>query len=222
MNILESLNSSLPNYEIILPFSKKTIIFTPFKVKDIKNLNIILQEDEKKLAFIAMINILKSCVISQKDEISDLCLADAEYLFLQIRSKSVDELLNLIVNEQKVKVNISDIKFRNNIQEETINVSNQISIEIKTPTVKQILNLNSFEKEDFIKAYIKNIIIKNEIYQVNKFVPQELKTVLDNLPISFLTKVDSFIENEPELYAKINLADEESEVSGMLNFFTYQ
>jgi hypothetical protein len=222
MNIIESLNSYLPTYEVVLPFSKKSMSFTPFKVKDIKNLTIVLEEENKKLAFFAMISILKNCVTSNKDEILNLCLADAEYLFLHIRSKSVDEVLNLIVDDEKVKLNINEIQTKNNVNEEVINLSNSISIELKTPTVKDLLNLNLFEKEDFVKACIKKIILKNEIYQINKFVPNELKDVLDNLPISFLTKVDAFIDNQPSLFAKIKLGDDEREVSGMLNFFTYQ
>lgn len=219
MNILENLHSLIPNYETTLPFSKEKVSFTPFRVKDAKALSVILQEDNKKLAFKNMIDLLKT--YASGTNIDDLCLADAEYLFLQIRSKSVDEILNLIYNNEKIQVNIAEIKPRNEVTEEHINLSGMILV-LQTPTVKDLLKVPSFDKEEVAKACIQKIIVGNEIYKVNKFVTEEIKQLIENLPLSVVGKLDSFLKRQPELYLNLSVMEGTKEVSGLLNFFTYR
>lgn len=220
MNIIENINSLLPKYETILPFCGKKVSFTPFRVKDAKALSMILQEDNKKLALQNMIELVKSC--SQEMLIEDLCLADAEYLFLQMRAKSVDEILNLIYNNEKFQVNINEIKPRNKVIEETIILNGAISMTLQTPTIKDLLKLQSLDKEEIGKACIEKIIVGNEIYKVNKYVTDEIKQLLDNLPLSILSKIETFLKKQPELYLNIKANNGETEVSGLLNFFTYR
>lgn len=217
MNLLETLNSCIPSYETRLPFSKSLVSFKPFRVKDAKALSIILQEDNKKLAFKNMIDLLKS--YSTGVDIDTLCLADAEYLFLQIRSKSVDEVLNLLYNNEKIQVNISDISYRNSFDEEQIKIASDITMVLGTPTINQLLKLNSFDTEELAKACIQKIIVKNEIYKVNKFLTDEIKSLLDNLPLNILGKLNAFVQKQPELYISLKFENESKEVSGFLNFF---
>lgn len=218
--MIDSIIDLLPTYSTELPFSKQKVLFTPFKVKDAKNISIILQEDNKKLALIAMVNVLKNCT---KDvAIQDLCMADVEYLFLQIRSKSIEEFITLVFNETKKQVNINELRVRNQINSSEVIVGTNLKIVLETPKIKDLLNLDTLNKEDLIKACVKKLIVKNEIYYTNKFVPDELKNITDNLPISFMVKVDEFLKNQPELYVEIEFNDEKKEVSGILNFFTYR
>lgn len=219
-NIVNFLNSTLPSYETTLPFSKKVVSFTPFKVKDAKNIAIILQENNKKLALKCMIDLLKTCAPTFVAD--DVCLADAEYLFLQIRSKSVDEVLNLVRNNEKIQVNIADIKTRNDILSEKIEIGHSIVLYLQTPTVKDLIKLHSLDKEDLIKACIQKISIKNEIFYTNKFVSEEIKNILDNLPMSVVPKLDNFLKRQPELYINLSFENEEKEVTGLLNFFIFR
>jgi hypothetical protein len=152
----------------------------------------------------------------------DVCLADAEYLFLQIRSKSVDEVLNLVRNNEKIQVNISEIKTRNNILSEKIEIGHSIVLHLQTPTVKDLLKLPSLDKEDLIKACIQKITIKNEVFHTNKFISEEIKNILDNLPLSIVPKLDNFLKRQPELYINLSFENEEKEVTGLLNFFIFR
>jgi hypothetical protein len=218
--MFELINDYLPTYTTELPFSKQKVQFTPFKVKDAKNIAIILQEDNKKLALIAMVSVLKNCT---KDvSIHDLCIADAEYLFLQVRGKSIEEYITLVFNDTKKQFNINDLKTKNIIQSQEIVVGPNLKIVLETPKIKDLLNLETLNKEDVLKSCIKKLIVKNEIYDVNKFVPQELKETIDNLPLSFVMKTEDFMKSQPELYAEIEFNNEIKEVSGILNFFTYR
>jgi hypothetical protein len=219
-NLIEDLEKLFPTYETTLPFCKKTVSFKPFKVKDAKTIAIILQENNKKLALKAMVDLLKS---NSKDvDVYNLCLADAEYLFLQIRSKSVDEVLNLIKDDEKIQLNISDIKTRNNCKKEKITIGNNIVVHLETPLIKNLLKMNSLEKEELFKASISQITVKNEIYDLHKYVPEDIKNLLDNLPLSVMPALDKFMREQPELYATLPFNSGEKEVSGILNFFTYR
>lgn len=220
MNILDSINSTIPSYQTVLPFSKQKVNFTPFRVKDAKSLSLIMQEDDKKLALQNMVSLLKRCC--ENVNILELCIADAEYLFLQVRSKSVDEVLNLIYNNKKIQVPIAEIKCRNSFEEKRIEIGNSIVLHLKTPSISEFLKLTSLDKEELFKCYIDKITVKNEIYKLNKFVPEEIKSILDNLPLSIIPKIDEFVKNQPELYLSLNLENETKEVTGLLNFFTYR
>lgn len=220
MTVLKMIRESFPKYKCVLPICKKEVYFTPFKIKDAKNIAIILQEQNKHLAFSTMIDIIKEN--TENLNVMELTGLDAEYLFLQIRSKSVDENLNLIFNNQKVQLNINDITFSGQIQEKTISVGSDIVLSLKTPKVKQLLKLKSFDKNELMKASIQSVSIKNEVYECNKFLTDELKEILENLPLKVGNKFEEFLNSEPQLCALIDINNEKKKVTGILNFFTYR
>lgn len=219
-DILQSLNKLLPTYETTLPFSKKQVTFVPFRVRDAKTISVILQEDNKKLALKIMVELLKAN--AKGASIEDLYLADAEFLFLQIRSKSVEEVLNLLHNNEKIQVNISDVKHRNNPKEEIIDIGNHIHIHLQTPKVKDLLKLQSLTKEELMKACIKKIVVKKEVFDLDKYVDENIQNILNDLPLSVVPKIDKFLKEQPELYLILALGDDQKEVTGLLNFFIYR
>jgi hypothetical protein len=220
MDLMSSLKSLLPTYETTLPFSKQKVIFRPFKVKDAKSISVILQEENKKLALISLVELLKNN--TENANIMNLCMADAEFLFLQIRSKSVDEQLNLIYNQEKIQVYIPDIKHRNEVSSDTITLTNNVFITLETPSIKDLLKLDTLDKEDFLKACIKKVNVGGEIFHVNKFVPEDIKTILDNLPLNVLPKFEEFMKTQPELFVVLETKDGDKEVNGLLRFFTFR
>ena len=221
MNLLDELNVYFPKYEVVLPVSKLKVLFTPFKVKDAKNLSIILQENNKKLALIALHEIIKNN--TNNIDVNELCIADAEYLFLHIRSKSVDEHISVIFEKNKYELNISDIVCVNSLNKKIVNINNNILIELESPIFSDLLILNSFETNDFYKVCIKKIIVQKEIYDFNKFIPDEIKEIINNLPISVLKEFDNFLSNQPRLTTTIKLLDgSEKEINGVLDFFIFR
>lgn len=217
-DLIKNIQNCLPTYDVILPFSKEEITFTPFKVKDSKNLSIILQEDNKKLALKALVDLLKNCCI--KVNPLELCLADAEYLFLMIRSKSVEENINLVVNNKPIKINIYDIKTKNDYVKSEITVSPKLSLKIETPKLKHLLQLNDLSKKNLLLSSIKEIVVNKEVYEVDKFIPKEISEFLENLPLNVLSQLEKI--EHPELNFSIKVNGEESEVSGFLSFFILQ
>jgi hypothetical protein len=219
-NITNTLKNLLPQYECFLPFANKKVFYTPFRVKDAKNISIILQENNKNLILNSLYDILTS---NTKDvNIDDLCLADAEYLFLNIRSKSIDEQISVKINGVSTKINIPDIKFRNKPIDENIVLDSGAVLRIKSPTLKDLKNCDFNDSQAILKKSIESITIHNEIYHLNKFLNNQAQQIIDNLPLSFLSEMKKISKKEPELYVTIQSEEGESEVSGILNFFTYQ
>jgi hypothetical protein len=217
MDIINLFKESQPKFETTLPFSKKKVLFTAFKVKDAKKISLILNEDNKKLSLIALYECIKdNCDLKT---VKDLCLADAEYLFLQIRSKSVDELINVIVNEEKHQIGICNIESKNSIQSLNIPVGESITISLGTPSFGDLLKQDSFSDEVYSKSCIKNIIISGQVFYLDKFVNDKCKEIIENLPMSTMKKINEFVKNEPKLWFKIQKENSESEVSGFLSFF---
>jgi ribulose-phosphate 3-epimerase len=109
------------------------------------------------------------------------------------------------------------------LNKKIVNINNSILIELESPVFCDLLKLNSFEVNDFYKVCIKKIIVQKEIYDFNKFVPDEIKEIINNLPISVLKEFDEFLSNQPRLTATIKLLDgSEKEVNGLLDFFIFR
>ena len=217
MDILNLFKDSQPKFETTLPFSKKKVLFTAFKVKDAKKISLILNEDNKKLSLLALYECIKdNCDLKN---VQDLCLADAEYLFLQIRSKSVDELINVIVNQEKTQIGISNIENKNAIQSLNIPVGESITITLATPSLSDLLKQDSFSDEIYSKSCIKSIIISGQVFYLDKFVNEKCKEIIDNLPLFTMKQINEFVKNEPRLWFKVQKENSESEVSGFLSFF---
>ena len=217
MDILNLFKDSQPKFETTLPFSKKKVLFTAFKVKDAKKISLILNEDNKKLSLLALYECIKdNCDLKN---VQDLCLADAEYLFLQIRSKSVDELINVIVNQEKTQISISNIENKNAIQSLNIPVGESITITLATPSLSDLLKQDSFSDEVYSKSCIKSIIISGQVFYLDKFVNEKCKEIIDNLPLFTMKQINEFVKNEPRLWFKVQKENSESEVSGFLSFF---
>lgn len=210
----------LPTYNCILPFSKQKVSFTPFKVKDIKNFSIILEEDDKNIILKGMIEIIKSN--STGIDVLDLCLADAEYLFLQIRSKSVDEQLNLLYNNIPVKLNINEITAKNDLLNSDHHMPDGFSITLKTPKLKDLIEIDITDEFAMIEKSIKRVTINGEIYDVDKYISNNAKELITNMPIKSFNQIKRLLEQSPTLCATINVDGEDKEVSGSQTFFIFR
>ncbi len=137
-----------------------------------------------------------------------------------MRGKSVGEELNLKISNTPVKINISDIKTRNSITSKTVQIKDGIFGTIKTPRIKDLLTVDFADETAIIKKYLKSISIKNEIFDLDKFLPDDLKKLVDNLPYSFVKEIEKISKEQPELYFVVMTEEGEKEVSGTLSFFT--
>jgi WD40 repeat protein len=217
IEILNLFKESQPKFETTLPFSKQKVLFTAFKVKDSKKITLVLQEENKKLALISLYECIKEN--SNLKNIENICLADAEFLFLQMRSKSVDEHINVTIQGNKSKINIFDIQSKNDIQIKSINSGTNIILNLKTPTLNDLMKYEIFDDSIYAKACIKSFSINGQIYDLNKFIPKDLNELIDNIPLTISKEINQFILNEPKLVFIKQDEESGSEVTGFLSFF---
>ena len=110
---LPKLNNDTPTYELIIPSTKKSVRFRPFLVKEQKNLLIAMESKDAKQILNSMLSCLDSCV--EGINTNDLATFDVDYMFTQIRSKSVGEISEIMTNcancnhQNKVSVDLSKI-----------------------------------------------------------------------------------------------------------------
>ena len=144
-----------PTYELELPSSGQTIQYRPFLVKEEKLLVIALESDDSKQITTAIKTVIKSCILTKGIKVEQLPTFDIEYLFLNIRGKSVGEDIEVNIicpddeeTEVKVNINLDDIEVKKNDKHtDKIKVDDSIMMQMKYPSLDQFIK-NNFDFDD--------------------------------------------------------------------------
>lgn len=206
---LNLVNASLPQYNMSLPVSGITTKFRPFVVKEEKILLMGLQSKSINQINDAMRNIILACTNNVVDT-RKLCAADAEYAFLQIRSKSVGEEVKPQVvcttcsKETVIKIKLDEITITPTtkpVVDSNIKITDTLAIVMRYPSIHDI-DYNKTEVEiafDLAKRCIESVIVDEQVYQVKDINPQELTDFVDNMMPEQFAKIMNFIQSVPEL-----------------------
>ena len=232
-----------PTYELVLPSTGKKIKYRPFLVKEEKILVLALESEDVTQITNAIKAILKDC-ISTRIKVDTLPTFDIEYLFLNIRAKSVGEALDLIVtcpddNETTVpvKVYIDEIEVLQDEDHTTdISLDGNLTLRMKYPSLDEFVE-NNFEfgdnndssiiekSFDVIAACIDMVFDKEDSWAAADCTKKELVEWLETLNSSQFKKVEKFFETMPKLTHTITVTNPntkvESEVTleGLSSFF---
>ena len=232
-----------PTYELTLPSTGKKIKYRPFLVKEEKVLVLALESENIKQITNAVKAILKDC-ISTRIKVDTLPTFDIEYLFLNIRAKSVGEALDLVVtcpddNETTVpgKVYIDEIEVLQDEDHTTdINLDGNLTLRMKYPSLEEFIE-NNFEfgekndssiiekSFDVIASCIDMVFDKEDSWAAADCTHKELVEWLDTLNSSQFKEVEKFFETMPKLTHTFKVTNPntkvESEVTleGLSSFF---
>jgi citrate lyase gamma subunit len=232
---------STPTYELELPSTGKTIRYRPFLVKEEKLLVIALESEDNKQITNAIKTVIKNCISSKDIKVENLPTFDIEYLFLNIRGKSVGEEVEVNIicpddNETNttVSINLDDIKVQKN-EEHTnkIKVDDSIMMEMKYPSLEQFIKTNfDFKNEnameqsfDLIASCIDKIYTEEEVWSASDVTKKELTEFLDQMNSSQFKEIEKFFETMPKLSHKIVVKNPNTEVEsevvleGLASFF---
>ena len=143
-----------PTYELTLPSNKKKVKYRPFLVREEKILVLALESEDQKQITDAIIQIIGDCLITKNIDVTKLPTFDIEYLFLNVRSKSVGETVEVNVtcpDDGKTKVetsiNIDDIKVvKDKNHKLIVQLDDKYSMKLKYPTLDQFIE-NNFDFE---------------------------------------------------------------------------
>ncbi len=201
-----------PNYEMELPSTGEKIEFRPFLVKEQKILMMAMESDDTSSQSKAVVDIIKNCTFGKLDDkLEKLPTYDIEYMFLQIRQKSVGETIDITVTcqddgETKVPVtlNLEDIKVvKTEGHSETIMITDTIGMTMKHPTMKQILGYDLTKMDnmqstfDIIQDCLENIFDEETVY--DDMSKKEMSEFIEQMTTDQFEKVTSFFTTMPKL-----------------------
>ena len=228
-----------PLFEVIVPSTKKKILFRPFLVKEEKLLLISQQGGEDTEVIRAIKQILRLCVQDEDFEVDKLTTFDLEYLFLKLRAKSVNNIVKLSYRDNEdgkiynfeLDLDTIEIAIPENVNSQ-IAVSENISMIMKYPSASITDKLQQFDNEvDLMTFFIINcidtILTEDEIFPAADYSTQDLEEFLDQLPVSSFEKIREFFEKMPKLYHKIDYTNSEGndrsiELNNLKDFFMWR
>ena len=230
-----------PTYELELPSSGETIRYRPFLVKEEKLLVIALESEDTKQITTAIKTVIKSCVLTKGIKVEQLPTFDIEFLFLNIRGKSVGEDLDVKIvcpddgeTEVPVKINLEEIQVQK-IEDHTnqIKLDENLMMEMKYPSLDQFIKSN-FDFSDqnqmdqsfqLIASCIDKIYSEEEAWAAADCTKKEINDFLDSMNSSQFKGIETFFETMPKLShtltVKNPVTEVESEVvlEGLASFF---
>ena len=230
-----------PTYELDLPSTGETIKYRPFLVKEEKLLVLALESEDTKQITNAIKAVLKSCIQTKGIKIETLPTFDIEYLFLNIRGKSVGEEIEVNVicpddeeTQVPVSINIDDIQIEvTDDHDNKIQLDDSLMMEMKYPSLEEFIKNNFDFKETnqmdqsfaLIASCIDKIYNEDEVWATADFTKKEVNEFLEQMNSSQFKDIENFFETMPELSHTIKVINPKTKVKsdvvleGLASFF---
>ena len=230
-----------PTYELELPSSGKTIQYRSFLVKEEKLLVIALESEDTKQITTAIKAVIKACIKTRGVKVEALPTFDIEYLFLNIRGKSVGEDLDVNIicpddkeTEVKVNINLDDIQCKKNPDHTNkIKLDDNLMMEMKYPSLDEFIKSNFDLEEknqmdqsfDLIASCIDKIYNEEEVWASEDCTKKEMSEFLESMNSSQFKEIETFFETMPKLSHTIKVTNPKTKVvsdvvlEGLASFF---
>ena len=229
-----------PTYELVLPSTGKKIKYRPFLVKEEKILVLALESEDVTQITNAIKAILKDC-ISTRIKVDTLPTFDIEYLFLNIRGKSVGEEVDVIITcpdddktQVPVTIPLDAIKvIKDKKHTRDIKVDENLTMRMKYPSLSEFIQ-NNFSVEngigvtesfDMITSCIEQVFNEEESWNASDCTKKELTTFLEQLSSKQFKQIETFFETMPKLSHTLKIKNPETGVEsevvleGLSSFF---
>ena len=218
-----------PTYELELPSTGKTVQYRPFLVKEEKLLVIALESEDTKQITTAIKAVIKACILTKGIKVENLPTFDIEYLFLNIRGKSVGEVLDVNVicpDDEKtqvtVQIDLDSIECRKTEgHTNKIKLDDTIMMEMKYPSLDQFIKSNFDMSEsanqmdqsfDLIASCIDKLYNEEEVWASEDCSKKEMSDFLEQLNSSQFKEIEKFFETMPKLSHTIKVTNPETKV----------
>ena len=230
-----------PTYELELPSTEQTVRYRPFLVKEEKLLVLALETEDTKQITNAIKSVLKSCVLTKGVKVETLPTFDIEYLFLNIRGKSVGEELEVKVicpddekTEVPITIDLDEVKVQKNEgHSNQLKLDDNLMMEMKYPSLEQFIknnfdfnDANQMEQSfDLIGSCIDKIYSEEEVWATADCTKKEVKEFLESMNSSQFKDIEKFFETMPKLSHTIKVKNPKTKVEsevvleGLASFF---
>tara|TARA_B100000575_G_scaffold237862_1_gene200108 strand:- start:10 stop:726 length:717 start_codon:yes stop_codon:yes gene_type:complete len=229
-----------PTYEMVLPSSGRKIKYRPFLVKEEKLLIIAMESEDQKQITEALKTVLSNCILTRGTKVEKMSTFDIEYLFLNIRGKSVGENVEVLVtcpDDDKTKVpvviDLDAIKvIKNPDHKKDIKLDDKLILRMKYPSLDEFIknnfdvdNIGVTESFDMIIACIDQIYNEEESWTSADCTKKELSEFLDQLNSKQFKEIETFFDTMPKLSHTVKVVNPETKVEskilleGLASFF---
>ena len=230
-----------PTYELELPSTGKKVKYRPFLVKEEKLLVLALETEDTKQITNAIKSVLKSCVLTKGVKVETLPTFDIEYLFLNIRGKSVGEELEVKVicpddekTEVPITIDLDEVKVQKSEgHDKQLKLDDKLMMEMKYPSLEQFIknnfdfnDANQMEQSfDLIGSCIDKIYSEDEVWATADCTKKEVKEFLESMNSSQFKKIEKFFETMPKLSHTLEVTNPKTKVKsevvleGLASFF---
>jgi len=230
-----------PTYELELPSTGKKVKYRPFLVKEEKLLVLALETEDTKDISTAIKTVLKNCIQTRGVKVENLPTFDIEFLFLNIRGKSVGEEVevNLIAPDDEetqvpVTISIDDIKIQKSEEHNNkVKLDDTLMMEMKYPSLDQFIKSNfDFTEEvsmdqsfDLIASCIDKIYNEEEVWSTADCTKKEVKDFLEQMNSMQFKEIEKFFETMPKLSHSVTFTNPKTKVEstvvleGLSSFF---
>ena len=232
---------STPTYELEIPSIKKTVKYRPFLVKEEKILIIAMESEDPKQITEAVKDVISNCIITRGVKVDTLATFDIEYLFLNIRGKSVGETAEVLITcpddgetQVPVTINLDDIQVQvSKEHNRDIQLDDNLSVRMKYPSIQEFIK-NNFIRNDqisvddtfgVITSCIEQIYNEEESWSASDCTKKELADFLESLSSKQFKKIEKFFETMPKLSHTIVVTNPNTDVEnkivleGLTSFF---
>ena len=237
----------VPEYELTLPISKKMVTFRPFTVREQKILLLAVESNEEDTMEKSMRQIIKNCCLSDV-EIDSLPLIDIEYFFIQLRAKSIGEIVDVRYqcgievsangttktcgNIMEASVNLLELKVENLKEDfDVIRLNDKIGLKMKMPEYSILPRLNNLTNkmdvlDEAIFSCVEYIFDEDNIYPVKDISKDYLRNFFDDMDTNQYRMIEKFFKELPSLKKTLDIKcsrcgyDHKIEVNGIESFFS--
>ena len=223
-----------PIYTLTLPSTKKKIKYRPFLVKEQKLLILAMENEDQEQILDAITNTIQTCLLTKID-VKDMALFDIEYLFMQIRARSISEEVEMKVTCQDDGETTVDIKFmvddiKVNFPKGHTNIiklTDDLTVEMKYPDIDYFTKINFMEETpdeyELVAKCIKRVYVGEDDYTSDSL--EESKAWVEGLTNQQFEKIQQFFETMPTLRHVLKVKNPKTKVvnevvlEGLSDFF---
>ena len=231
---------SAPSYELVIPSSKKKIKYRPFLVKEEKILILAMESQDTKQIANAVKDVISHCILTRGIKVEKLSTFDIEYLFLNIRGKSVGEEVELMVTcpddgktQVPMSINIDSIQVqKSDDHNPNIKLDDTYTLKMRYPSLNEFIKTN-FNAEDIkvddtfdlIASCVDQVYSEEESWTQQDCTKKELTEFIEQLNSAQFKEIEKFFDTMPKLSHTVKVknpntkVESEIVIEGLQNFF---
>ena len=229
-----------PTYELVIPSTKKKVKYRPFLVKEEKVLIMAMESEDTTMIANAVKDVISSCIITRGVKVDELATFDIEYLFLNIRGKSVGEQVEVLITcpddgttKVPTLIDLDEIQIQEDENHsKDIKLDDSLTLRMRYPSMKEFIKNNFAVNDisvddtfDIVTSCIEQVYNEEESWSAKDCTKKELKEFAEQLSSKQFKEIETFFETMPKLSHTITVSnpntgkDNTIVLEGLASFF---